>query len=163
MRLQSFDYSAPGAYFITVCTSEKRCILSDIPESPVPSVGAGVLDGPRVILSDIGQIVEETIHSIDQHYANVSVDKYVIMPNHIHLLIRIHAQGSSGTPTPTNETIPALISVLKRLTNRKTGEKLWQRSYYDHVIRNETDYREIWQYIDANPLRWTEDRFYPGS
>ena len=162
-RLKNHDYSAPGAYFITVCTHARRCILSDTAPSPVDSVGAGVLDGPRVVLSDIGRIVEETILSIDQQYPNISMDKYVIMPNHLHLLIQLHAPGSSGTPTPTNETIPALISTLKRLTNRKTGEKLWQRSYYDHVIRNETDYREIWQYIGANPARWAEDRFHPQA
>ena len=160
IRLKSWDYSAPGAYFVTICTREKRCILSRIARPSVGDVGAGVLDGPRVRLSAIGRIVDKTIQSMNNHYDPVSFDRYVIMPNHIPLLIRITGDGSSRTPTPTNAIIPACISTLKRMTNQLCGEKLWQRSYYDHIIRNEDDYRHIAEYIEANPTRWTDDRFY---
>ena len=160
LRLKEYDYNSPGAYFITVCTREKRCILSRIARPSVGDVGAGVLDGPRVDLTPHGQKVEDALLQIDRQYPHVHLDRFVIMPNHIHLLIRITGDGSSRTPTPTNAIIPACISTLKRMTNQLCGEKLWQRSYYDHVIRNEDDYRHIAEYIEANPTRWSDDRFY---
>lgn len=153
-RLKNYDYSAPGAYFLTICTHEKRCLLSRIP------VGAGVLDGPRVQLTAAGQIVDETIRELNQHYAYITVDRYVIMPNHIHLLVQILEGGPSGTPAPTNEIIPWFVSTLKRLSNKRCGQSLWQRSYHDHVIRDEADHRRIAEYIETNPARWTEDCFY---
>ena len=167
IRLQSYDYSAPGAYFVTVCTQNRRCILSDI------VVGDGVLDVPNVRLSPYGEIVAETLREIEKTYSWLSLDHYVIMPNHIHLLLRIEENGPSGTPAPTNmdngpsgtpaptnKTLPKLISTFKRFTNRRCGMQLWQRSYHEHVIRGESDYREIWEYIDTNPAKWAEDRYY---
>ena len=82
------------------------------------------------------------------------------MPNHLHLLIRLTGQGPSGTPAPTNARLPQLISVLKRFTNQKCGFSLWQRSYHDHVIRDENDCLTHWQYIDSNPAGWAEDEYY---
>ena len=154
IRLQSYDYSTPGAYFVTVCTQNRRCILSDI------VVGDGVLDVPQARLTSSGMCVRDTLLEIEQHYKWLSLDHYVIMPNHIHLLLRIEENGPSGTPAPTNETLPKLISTFKRFTNRRCGMQLWQRSYHEHVIRGESDYREIWEYIDTNPAKWAEDRYY---
>ncbi|MBQ3424488.1 MAG: hypothetical protein IJH38_04735 [Clostridia bacterium] len=115
MRLREYDYSSPGAYFITICTREKECLLSRI------LVGAGVLDGPKVELSSCGMAVEETLRDMDRHYPRVSIDRFVIMPNHIHLLLCISAGGPSGTPAPTNAVLPSLISYLKRTTNRNAA------------------------------------------
>ena len=98
IRLPDYDYSAPGAYFVTICSHEKRCILSTI------TVGDGVLDVPCVRLSPYGKIVEETLREIVNTYSWLSLDRYVIMPNHIHLLLRIRGTGPSGTPAPTRET-----------------------------------------------------------
>jgi REP element-mobilizing transposase RayT len=154
IRLQSYDYSTPGAYFVTVCTQNRRCILSDI------VVGDGVLDVPQARLTSSGMCVRDTLLEIEQHYKWLSLDHYVIMPNHIHLLLRIESNGPSGTLAPTNETLPKLISTFKRFTNRRCGAQLWQRSYHEHVIRNENDYREIWEYIVHNPIKWAEDRYY---
>ena len=159
-RLKNFDYSTPGAYFITVFTHDRRRILSRIELPSGGAVGDGVLDVPQVDLTACGRIVDETIREIDRFYGDSSIDKYVIMPNHIHLLICITEIGSSGTPTPTNARIPAVISYLKRATNRQCGFSLWQRSYYDHIIRGEEDHRAAAEYIDANPARWREDEFY---
>ena len=155
-RLIKWDYSSPGAYFLTICTAEKRCILADI------IVGGGVPDAPESRLSAYGKIVEETICELDRHSPYLSIDKYVIMPNHIHLLVSVTDSGASGTPppTPANGRIPQLVSTLKRFTNRKCGISLWQRSYYDHIIRSERDYLEIWRYIENNPAKWAEDRYY---
>ena len=94
-------------------------------------------------------------------YEDVSVVEYVVMPNHVHFILRIYENGgSSRTPTPTNARIPAFLSTWKRLTNRKAHFPIWQRSYYDHVIRNEDDYLRIRQYISDNPAHWAEDEYY---
>lgn len=69
-------------------------------------------------------------------------------------------RGSLRTPTPTNATIPALISTFKRLTNKEIGNKIWQRNYYEHVIRNEREYIEIIQYINNNPINWNKDKYF---
>ncbi len=148
-RLPDFDYSSPGAYFITICTQNRRCILSRI------SVGADALGGPRLQLTDAGKVVEQYILSTDR-MISFHVDNYVIMPNHIHMILRI----DSGPPRASAPTVSDAVGALKRLVNRKLGHNLWQRSFHEHVIRNEHDYREIWEYIDTNPARWAEDRYY---
>lgn len=158
-RLKQYDYSQNGAYFITICTEDRKCILSKV-------VGGGVLDAPSTRLTEYGSMVDHQIKSMNRHYQNVQTEKYVIMPNHIHLLIRISNEGvqiqngPSGTPAPTNAVIPAYISTLKRLCNRKFGKNIWQRSFHDHIIRTESDYEMIWAYIDTNPARWETDCFY---
>ena len=156
IRLPAFDYHA-GAYFVTICTQDRKCILSNI------FVGDGVLDVPLVHLSKFGEIVEQTLEEINDTYQHISIRKYAIMPNHIHLLVQIEDNGTSRTPSPTNKTLPMLISTFKRFTNKKCGIRLWQRSYHEHVIRNEQDYLEIWNYIDSNPQKWSEDRYFPSA
>ena len=103
---------------------------------------------------------KEIENTNDIRGSEVNIPLYVIMPNHIHLLVSILGNGPSGTPAPTNETLPKLISTFKRLTNRRCGAQLWQRSYHEHVIRNENDYREIWEYVDTNPARWVDDCYF---
>ena len=170
IRLWAYDYSTPGAYFVTICTHERRCILSDI------AVGEG-LAPPETYLSAIGKLVEEQILDLPSRYPSISVDNYVIMPNHIHLIVSIANTTGGASPSPTagseassseSGASPSLfdaVRVLKSLTTRLArpllGERpLWQRSYHEHVIRNEEDYRQIWEYIDTNPAKWAEDRYY---
>ena len=99
-------------------------------------------------------------------YPHVRIEKYVVMPNHIHLLIAIQQgpSGASRTPPPTSarasQVIPMFISTLKRLTNKTAGHALWQRGYYDHIIRSPDDYNTIWHYIDTNPAKWAQDTRY---
>ncbi len=154
IRLPDYDYSSPGVYFVTICTQDRRRLLSDI------VVGDGVLDVPRVHLTTMGKTVEETLREMADHYTWLTLEKYVIMPNHIHLLLQIDENGTSGTPSPTNSRLAALISTLKRFTNKRCGMQLWQRSFHEHVIRSENDCREIWEYIENNPAKWAEDRYY---
>ena len=153
MRLRDYDYSSPGAYFITICTRGKECVLSRI------LVGEG-LAPPAVALTAIGRIVEEQLRLLPGRFPSLSVDRYVIMPNHIHLLLTLSGDSAGGaSPSPT---ITNMVGALKSQTSRLSGAApLWQRSYSDHVIRNEDDYRQIAEYIDANPARWGEDRFHP--
>ena len=152
-RLPNFDYSSPGVYFITICVEGKLCILADI-------VGGGALDAPQAHLTPLGKIVETYILS-GNCVPHIRVDKYVIMPNHIHLLIAVDSDGTSKTPSPTNAVIPHFVSTFKRFCHRDAGAKIFQRSYHDHVVRGEKDYLKIWEYIDNNPAKWEEDCFYP--
>ena len=109
---------------------------------------------PQVYLSPYGRIVERYIKTIP------GIDKYVIMPNHVHLIIRIDAaKGPMWASAPT-QSLSSRIRSFKTLVSKEIGRSLWQRSYYDHVIRNEADYLRIWQYIDENPAKWTEDEYY---
>ena len=104
-------------------------------------------------------MVVEVIEYINENNSEVIVDKYVVMPNHIHLILIVNG-GSSGMPTPTNHTVPKLISSLKRFTNKKCGLSLWQRSYHDRIIRDEKEYLELCKYIENNPYKWLEDKYY---
>ena len=160
-RLRNFDYSKNGFYFITICTNDRKSILSKITVgegSPLPQKSVDLL------LTKYGEAVNECIQKISKKFKAVSVDKYVIMPNHIHLLFSIQGNGGRGDPSPT---VIALVAWLKykstseinrlRLTN---GEPVFQRSFHDHVIRNREDYVMIYKYINDNPKRWKEDCFY---
>lgn len=154
-RLKNYDYSQNGGYFITVCIRNKRRILSRI-------VGEG---SPLPKLTAYGQIVDKYIKMIDSRYPEITVEKYVIMPNHIHILAQIYKEPfGTGDPSPTMD---AAIAWMKYQTTKEInlmrnspGDKIWQRSFHDHIIRGTQDYEEIWQYIDENPLRWKTDCFY---
>ncbi len=159
-RIKGYDYNTPGYYFVTVCTHKKENILCDIASENNSIVGGGAPDAPKVILNDYGKIVQKYILS-SKNIKGVTVDKYVIMPNHIHMIIYVEeAYGTSKAPSPTNNAVSLTISVLKRFSNREIGHNIWQRSFHDHIIRGDEDYRKIWEYIDTNPHRWKEDCFY---
>ena len=145
-RLPEYDYASPGAYFVTICTKDRRCILSDI------TAGAAA---PCLQLTDTGKIVEQYILSTER-MTGFHVDNYVIMPNHIHMILRI----DNGPPRASAPTVSDAVGALKRLVNRRLGANIWQRSFHEHVIRGEGDYREIWEYMDENPAKWAEDRYY---
>ena len=152
-RLAKYDYSQNGYYFITICTHNKECVLAKI-------VGDGVYDIPKMLLSHCGKIVEKYIQKINSKYDNVCIDKYVIMPNHIHLILVVKNNGMSRAPSPTNAIVPKFVSLFKRYCNRAYGENFFQRSFHDHIIRDEKDYLKIWEYIDNNPAKWLEDCYY---
>ena len=154
MRLEGFDYSSPGSYFITICTKHRRKILCDI-------VGGGALAGPSVSSTKIGLVVQKHIERINICYTDVRVDKYVIMPNHVHLLLTIPWKNNEQKKsTPANAIIPRTISSFKTFVTKEIGCPIFQRSDHDHIVRNEYDYEDIWNYIDTNPRKWQEDRFY---
>ena len=144
-RLSEYDYRTGGAYFVTICTQDRRKILSSIvgDGSPVPK--------------PYGIIAEKYIAQIPEKYPLVSVDKYVVMPDHIHLLLRFDWDLGTGNPSPTLGNVIGWYKyqVTKQINfqAQTQGEKVFQRSYYDHVIRNQQDYDEIWQYIENNPKK----------
>lgn len=150
-RLENYDYNTAGVYFLTLCTENRKQILSQI-------VARGILDAPDVALSSDGMIVDQAIEFLDENWQTISVLSYVIMPNHVHILLQVH--GASGMPRATGAVVPKFVSALKRFTNRKCGQRIWQTGYYDHIIRNEADYLTRLSYIENNPPKWTEDEYY---
>ncbi|MDE5604805.1 MAG: transposase [Eubacterium sp.] len=150
-RLKNYDYSQNGLYFITICTKEHRCILSNV------IVGASIARPSEIQLTDIGITVEKGINGIEEHYKNIFVDHYVIMPNHIHLIIRIENTDGRAMLAPT---ISRIIQQFKGYVTKQLGKSIWQKLYYDHIIRNEEDYFIKQQYIENNPSKWLEDELY---
>lgn len=152
-RLQNYNYSQNGYYFITICTHNRKNILSDI------IVGEGF---PLPQLTEDGKILENILLSVNEKYNCINIDKYVIMPNHIHAIIIIENPTAGASPCPTLSNI---VCAFKSMTTRKChlikpNIKIWQTSFHDHIIRGEDDYLKIWNYIDTNPQKWEEDKFY---
>jgi REP element-mobilizing transposase RayT len=157
-RLKGYDYGQNGAYFVTICTYEKQEILSNI------QVGRGLAPAENR-LTLYGKIAAEELLKLESRYPNVTISTYVIMPNHIHILIRLQeTTGAAGaSPRPTVQDI---ICSFKSLTVRRCKQmgyidRVFQNSFHDHIIRNEEEYQSVWQYIEGNPEKWTDDCFYP--
>jgi len=182
-RLKSYDYSQNGCYFITICVKDRREMLGN------------VLDG-QIILSKYGRTVKREIDNISAIRKECIVENFVVMPNHIHMIVRITDVGDDGNRPaeprsdchpplresipndvgddgnrpaeprsdchpPLRESIPNMVQGFKGAVTRQIGFSLWQRSFHDHIIRNNADYLDIWKYIDENPVKWDEDCFYP--
>ncbi len=150
-RLHFYDYSRPGAYFITITTADRKNRFCRI-------VGATNGRPPKILLSDEGKIVDEAIQNIPIVYPAVALDRYVVMPNHVHLLLRIRAD-QYGRPTVA-PTISTVIKQFKGYASKQIGRKIWQKSFHDHIIRDARDYENISAYIQNNPLYWHRDCFY---
>ena len=146
IRIEDYDYSTPGAYFITVCAANREKIFwSDC---------RGELCSPaNVPLSDVGIIVEHEIKKLSSVYDAVRVDKYCIMADHIHFILSIDTDESGRTQFAP--TISRVIKQFKGSITNQIGRPIWQKSFYDHSIRNQQDYDEIWRYIENNPLKYT--------
>jgi REP element-mobilizing transposase RayT len=170
--LPEFDYSQPGAYFVTIVTQDRRMVFGQ------------VVNG-EMVLNETGKMVIEVIDQIPEHYLGINVEVSVIMPNHVHLLFLItdvvagpracHSnQPIDGQPqgvAPTEErlSLPEIVHRIKSLTTnrymigvRDKGwpqfeKRFWQRNYYEHIIRNERDHLAICDYIVANPMNWEKD------
>ena len=163
LRLKQYDYSSQGAYFVTICIKDRKRILSDIIK---PSVGVGAHDDPlipQIQLTRIGEIVEKYLLSSEQ-ISGVKIDRYIIMPDHIHAIIFINPNehpkrknGSSRAPTPTNEMLPHIVSTFKRFCNKEVGDNIFQRGYIEHIVRDRADYETRIKYICENPIRWYYD------
>jgi len=212
--LKGADYNRNQAVFLTICTKERKCILSHIvgtgvpdapftdlsnsvgtgvPDAPftdisnsvgtgVPdgpftdlsnSVGTGVPDGPKIELTKYGQIADKYINQLNDFYDSLSVESYVIMPNHIHVMLWVKGtengpartpviNGPSRTPVPTiqNSVLSRFVSTFKRFCNKEYGTNIWQYRSNDHIIRSLQDYEEHLRYIYENPMRWYYDELY---
>ena len=151
-RLPEYDYSQNGAYFVTACTAEKKPLFWD-------TVGADIIRPQmkdddfvlRLPLSEYGRIAEQGILNIPQCYPSVTVEKYCIMPNHIHMILLFSDERGRLIAAPT---LSRVVGQMKRWVSRQTGVGIWQKTYFDRVIRNDAEFREIWQYIQENPLKY---------
>ncbi len=158
-RLSGFDYSSNGAYFITMCSKDNKCILSNI------SVGRDAHDAPQLVLTEYGRVVENEIIKMNEIYDYVKAEKFVIMPNHIHMMLIVSTTDSYGAlraSHPTKSVVSTYVGTLKRFVNKSISENIWQKSFYDHIIRDEEDYLNHLQYIDKNPRKWLmgKDEYY---
>ena len=155
IRLTDYDYSTSGVYFITTCSRDREPLFWS-KTFPV-AAGAAISRPLNAVpipykLTAHGEIVEQAINNIPECYSGVSIDKYVIMPDHVHLLMRIENNGRL-IAAPTVNTV---VGQMKRWASKQAGISLWQKSYYEHVIRNAVDYEETYTYIEGNPTRWLE-------
>ena len=160
-RLRNYDYSSCGAYFVTICTKDRKNIFWD--KNQPNLVGEAISLPHNIKLSVYGQITEDAIQAISEHYSHVEVNRYVIMPNHIHLILLILYDGGRLIASPTDDTKPTISTIagqMKRYVSKEIGMPVWQRSFHDHIIRDRQDYEDISKYIYENPAKWQEDCFY---
>ncbi|MDR1937631.1 MAG: hypothetical protein LBQ73_03910 [Tannerellaceae bacterium] len=166
IRLKGYDYSQAGMYFITICCQDRSCRF-------------GAIENGEMILNDMGKLIEEEWQYLKIKYPHIELHEYVIMPNHFHAIVEIVGAGSARPKMETEKetkppipseagranpapTIGNIIGFFKYQTTKKINlpVKLWQRNYYEHIIRNEQSYQNISNYIINNPAKWTEDKFY---
>jgi len=159
-RLKSYNYGQNGYYFITICTKDRKYLFGKI------------ING-IMTLNEYGKIAKNEINDMPKHYKNIVVDNFVIMPNHIHIILIIVgaplAAPDVNTPKSTNDitekagaasgapTIGNIVRELKSGISKKCRFPIWQRNYHDHIIRDQEDYKKIYNYIENNPLQWELD------
>ena len=146
-RLSADLYCVPGAYFITICVSERQKLLWRNDKETLTH---------DIPLSEIGMIVQEHIIDIPSHYAgSIVVQKYVIMPNHVHILLSSHNADDRACPD-----IRQVIRAFKGSVSKHVGRSIWQKGFFDRIVRDMNEYDTIWKYIDENPIKWQLDKYY---
>ncbi len=158
IRLKGYDYSQPGAYFVTNVAQKRKCLF-------------GVIIDGKMRLNEAGRIVRWTWHDLPNHVANIELDEFIVMPNHMHGIIIIRENdfvGAGSEPTPTKSkphSLPEIIRQFKTFSAKRinqwrgtVGVSVWQRKYYEHIIRDENELNRIRQYIRNNPANWQNDK-----
>ena len=164
-RLKNYDYSSTGVYLVTICVQDRKQILSEIVKTVRPvtdkqensTVGEGLAPPAHSVkLKPCGEVVKEQLEQIENRYPNVSVKDYVIMPDHIHVILYLRKEAGGASPSPTlDDVICAFKSLTSRSCKQKYGiEKMFQRSYAEHIVRDREDYEIRRKYIYENPLKW---------
>ncbi|WP_303835594.1 transposase [Ruminococcus flavefaciens] len=159
IRLDDYDYSHNGAYFVTICTCDRKFLFWN--NYDIRRVGAA-FGGPheKITLTEYGKIVKDELKKIPSIYPDiVFIPKFVIMPNHIHLIIVLNSFSEGGPPKAV-PTIGRIINKFKGAVSKKSGFKVWQKSFYDRVLRNDLEYRGAWQYIENNPANRESDELF---
>ena len=156
-RLEKYDYSQGGCYFVTICVKERQSLFGEI-----------IQDG--MILNQTGVIVNSRWQWLSERYEYVELDEYVVMPNHFHGILIIQTRKDRSRPVPTDalkiKSLSELIGAFKTTSSKRIRENgfayfQWQRSFYDHVIRDDDDLNRIREYIQNNPLKWSLDEYNP--
>ena len=172
IRPDGYDYAESGAYFVTLCTHGHLCLFGEI------------VDG-RMRANALGQIIQETWCGLPDHYPHVELDAFVVMPNHVHMIVVLTegknlvgagfkpalVHGPVPTPdTPRRHGLAEIVRAFKTFSSRQInkcrgtqGGPLWQRNYYEHIIRRERALNHIRRYITENPLHWAQDRENPAA
>jgi len=179
IRLSGYDYSQEGLYFITICVQDRKCLFGKI-------VGVENLQ-PKMILNDAGKIADNCWLEIPEHFPNAVLHEHIVMPNHIHGIIELIKSGSHNDSESNNgvqifeprrnqfqKIIPHSIGSIVRgykigvtkwfrnntvVVQNFEPQPIWQRNYYEHIIRDEKSYQRISEYIINNPKNWKEDNF----
>ena len=154
-RLNGYDYTRAGAYFVTLCTCNRTCLFGS------------VVDG-EVILTKAGKVAHEKMHHIPGHWhGKVELDAFVVMPNHVHaILVLCGTFPPAQKPSNALPTLGQIVGSYKSGVSRRVRQQIpelcvWQGRYHDHIIRNETDLNRMRDYVLHNPARWQEDRLFP--
>ncbi|MDD4013918.1 MAG: hypothetical protein PHW14_06985 [Candidatus Omnitrophica bacterium] len=169
VRLRNYDYTRQGAYYVTVCANDRKCVFGD------------VRDG-EMVLNEYGEFADKYWNEIPEHFPHITLDEHITMPNHVHGILiitghvgannysplqntEISSASSIQRPRGTSKTIGSAIrgfkiGVTKRIRQNINMPNLWQRNYYEHIIRNEDDLARIREYIMKNPSKWGEDEYY---
>lgn len=177
IRLQKYDYALAGAYFVTVCTQNRECLFGDM------------VDG-KMSLNDAGRMIQLSWDELPIHYSGVETDAFIVMPNHVHGVIVLVGAGPRACPefnfqpqpggqpqgvAPTTLSLPDLVHRFKTITTKRYTDgvkqtewkpflgKLWQRNYYEHIVRNEKSLNKIREYIINNPAQWEFDHENPAT
>ena len=163
IRLKGYDYASAGGYFITIVTYQRECLFGEIVND-------------EMVLSDYGKVAEECWRAIPDHFPNVELGAYVVMPNHVHGIIIKNVSVGAQHAAPLRNTnvtpnsIGAIVrsfksAVTKRIheINHLSGTTIWQRNYYEHVIRDADDHNRIHLYIESNPSMWETDTENPAT
>lgn len=161
IRLKNYDYGQNGAYFVTVCTKNRKRLFGEI---VCDTLGAYLCPPP----SNPNKMVEKWLFELENKYPYLTVDSYVIMPNHIHFILFSFTQTGAHAGAPLHEIIKwfKTQTTTEYIRGVKNGlypsfeKHIWQRGYYEHIIRSEHDLHEIRKYIDENLLKWKEDELY---
>jgi putative transposase len=160
MRLREYDYSQTGAYFVTICVKNRKCLLGEI-------------FGGDMRLSHYGEIAGQSWLDLPNHYRHVELDVFAIMPNHLHGIVLLTEVGAGLKPAPTKsmvrkQALSEIVRAFKTFSSQRinklremSGNLFWQRSFYDHVIRDDESLHRIREYIINNPLRWELDQENP--
>ncbi|MGM0540497.1 MAG: transposase [Thermodesulfobacteriota bacterium] len=164
IRLTGYNYSQPGAYFVTLCTHNRSCLFGDI------------VDG-KMIANALGRFASTCWDKIPSHNPHVTLDAFVIMPNHLHGVLYIDTQSEenigandysfyTSRPTGTSKTLGSIlrgfkIGVTKWVRQNTKIKNPWQRGFYEHIIRNEEDLDMVREYIMTNPKNWNKDKLHP--
>ena len=159
IRLKDYDYSKPGAYFVTICTKGHKNIFGNVVDSGIK-------------LNELGKIVSQYLYDLPNHYPHVKLDKFIIMPNHIHGIFMLVGAGFKPPPTINKKRhgLTEIIRAFKTFSSRKinklykiSGTSVWQRNYYERIVRDEDELNKIRQYISDNPIKWELDKENPDS
>ena len=171
LRLKEYDYSQEGYYFITICTQNRKHILSkiiDVSKQNTKPVGADSISAQNVKLTCVGKLIEKIYLNLEKEFPNIKLHDYIIMPNHLHGIIEIYKRAEIDSAPTINKIIQTFkrhttieyIKGVKQGIYKPFDKRILQRNYYEHIIRNEKEYLLIKQYIQNNPLNWEKDKYY---